>query len=113
MLTPSVNNSKFMKIKKNDTVYIRSGKDKGKIAKVLKAFPRDLKVVVEGVNIRKIHKKATRDGAKGSIVEKAYPIHASTVSLIDPKTKKPTRVGMQMVGQKSVRVSKKSGASIE
>jgi large subunit ribosomal protein L24 len=50
-----------------------------------------MKVIVEGVNIRKIHKKATRDGAKGQIVEKAYPIHASTVALLDPKTNKATR----------------------
>jgi len=101
-----------MKIKKNDTVYIRSGKDKGKTAKVLKSFPRDMKVLVEGINMRKMHKKATQ-GGKGSIVERAYPIPVSTVSLVDPKTKKPTRVGMKMVGKKMVRVSKKSGASIE
>lgn len=102
-----------MKIKKNDIVYIRSGKDKGKTGKVLKAFPKELKVLIEGINIRKIHKKGTRGGAKGSIIERAYPIPVSTVSIIDPKTKKPTRVGMKMVGEKMVRVSKKSGASIE
>ncbi len=102
-----------MKIKKNDTVFIRSGKDKGKTGKVLRAFPADLKVLVEGVNIRKMHKKATRNGAKGQIIERAYPIHASTVSLLDPKSGKPTRVGMKMVGAKSVRISKKSGASFE
>jgi large subunit ribosomal protein L24 len=102
-----------MKIKKNDTVYILSGKDKGKTAKVLKALPREMKVVVEGINIRKIHKKGNRDGAKGQVIEMAYPVHSSTVSLIDPKTKKPTRVGMKKVGEKMVRVSKKSGASIE
>ena len=102
-----------MKIKKNDIVFIRSGKDKGKTAKVLKSIPKEMKVIVEGINIRKMHKKATKSGTKGSIVERSYPIHASTVSLIDPKSKKPTRVGMKMVGEKSVRVAKKSGASIE
>jgi len=102
-----------MKIKKNDTVYVRSGKDKGKTGKVLKALPAELKVLVEGVNIRKMHKKATKSGGKGQIIERAYPIHIGTVSLIDPKTKKPTRVGMKMVGAKMVRVSKKSGASFE
>jgi large subunit ribosomal protein L24 len=80
-----------MKIKKNDNIIVLSGKDKGKKAKILKAFPREMKVIVEGVNIRKMHKKATSDGAKGHIVEKAYPIHASTVALIDPKTNKATR----------------------
>lgn len=102
-----------MKIKKNDIVFIRGGKDKGKTAKVLKALPKEQKVLVEGINMRKMHKKATKSGGKGSIVERAYPIPASTVSLIDPKTKKPTRSGMKMVGDKKVRVSKKSGASFE
>ncbi|KND48612.1 MAG: ribosomal protein L24 [Parcubacteria bacterium C7867-005] len=102
-----------MKIKKNDTVFIRSGKDKGKTGKVLKSFPRDAKVLVEGVNLRKRHNKAKKSGGKGEIVELAFPIPVSTVSLLDPKTKKPTRVGMKMVGGKNVRVAKKSGASIE
>lgn len=102
-----------MKIKKNDTVFVRSGKDKGKTGKVLKAFPKENKVLVEGVNIRKVHNRATRGGAKGQIVEKSYPLPASVVSLLDPKTKKPTRVGMKKVGEKMVRVAKKSGASIE
>lgn len=102
-----------MKIKKNDTVYIRSGKDKGKTGKVLKAFPKEMKVLVEGINIRKVHKKATRDGKKGSIVERSHPVPVSTVSILDPKTKKPTRVGMRMVGEKMTRIAKSSGASIE
>jgi len=80
-----------MKIKKNDNVIILSGKDKGKTGKVLKALPSELKIVVEGVNIRKMHKKATRAEGKGQIIERAYPIHASTASLIDPKTNKATR----------------------
>lgn len=101
-----------MKIKKNDTVYIRSGKDKGKTGKVLRAFPKDSKVLVEGVNIKKTNQKARRSGDKGQIIDKAYPIPVSAVSLIDPKTKKPTRVGMKMVGNKMTRVSKKSGAEI-
>lgn len=102
-----------MKIKKNDTVYIRSGKDKGKTAKVLKAFPKEMKVLVEGINIKKFHKKATRSGNKGEIIDRAYPVPVSSVSLIDPKTKKPTRVGMKLVGKKMVRISKKSGAAFE
>ncbi|MDB5254431.1 MAG: rplX [Parcubacteria group bacterium] len=101
-----------MNIKKNDTVYILSGKDKGKTAKVLRAFPKEMKVIVEGMNIRKIHRKPTQ-GKKGSIVEKSHPMDVSNVALIDPKTKKPTRVGMKMVGEKMVRISKKSGASFE
>ena len=101
-----------MKIKKNDTVYIRSGKDKGKTGKVLRAFPKEMKVLVEGVNIKKAHQKAKKSNEKGQVVDRAYPVPASSVSLIDPKTNKPTRVGMKLVGQKMVRVSKKSGAEI-
>ncbi len=101
-----------MNIKKNDTVYIRSGKDKGKTGKVLRALPKEMKVLVEGVNIKKSHQKGRKSGDKGQIIEKSYPIPASSVSLIDPKTKKPTRTGMKMVGNKMVRVSKKSGAEI-
>lgn len=102
-----------MKIKKNDTVFIRSGKDKGKTGKVLRAFPKENKVLVEGVNVRKVHQRASRTGAPGKIIERSYPLSVSTVSLIDPQTKKPTRVGMKKVGEKMVRVSKKSGASFE
>jgi large subunit ribosomal protein L24 len=101
-----------MKIKKNDIVYIRSGKDKGKSAKVLRAFPKEMKVLVEGVNVKKSHDKAKRSEGKGQIVERSHPIPVSSVSLIDPKTKKPTRIGMKMVGEKMVRISKKSGAEI-
>ncbi len=102
-----------MKIKKNDTVYIRSGKDKGKTAKVLRAFPKDSKVLVEGINQKKTHQKAKKSGEKGKMVDKAYPIPVSSVSLIDPKTNKPTRVGMKLVGGKMIRVSKKSGAALD
>ncbi len=101
-----------MIIKKNDTVYIRSGKDKGKTGKVLRALPKEMKVLVEGVNIKKSHSKSRKAGDKGQVIEKSYPIPASAVSLIDPKTKKPTRIGMKMVGKKMTRVSKKSGAEI-
>lgn len=102
-----------MKIKKNDTVYVRSGKDKGKIAKVLRALPKEMKVLVEGVSIKKFHKKASKKGGKSEIIDRSYPIPVSAVSLIDPKTSKPTRVGMKLVGGKMLRVSKKSGAAFE
>ena len=99
-----------MKIKKNDTVKIISGKDKGKIGKVLRAFPAKDKVLVENVNLRKKHQKPTKGGQKGQIIEKAYPLHVSNVAFIDPKTKKITKIGKKLVKGKSVRVSKKSGA---
>lgn len=98
-----------MKIKKNDTVKIISGKDKGKTGKVLRAFPMKDRVLVENVNLRKKHQKPTKGGQKGQIIEKAYPLHVSNVAFIDPKTKKITKIGKKLVKGKSVRVSKKSG----
>ena len=77
-----------MKIKKNDLVLIITGKDKGTKGKVLKAFPREDRVLVEGVQIRKVHKKANKQGGKGQIIEKAYPIHVSNVRLAEKKAKK-------------------------
>lgn len=71
-----------MKIKKGDKVQVITGKDKGKKAPVVKAFPKLDKVLVEGVNIKKIHKRARRDGQKGQIIEQAAPIHVSNVKKI-------------------------------
>ena len=68
-----------MHVKKNDTVIILTGKDKGKTGKILRAFPREDKVLVEGVNIKKVHRRAKKSGGKGEIIEKAYPIHVSNV----------------------------------
>ncbi|MEK7187031.1 MAG: 50S ribosomal protein L24 [Patescibacteria group bacterium] len=68
-----------MHVKKNDTVIILTGKDKGKTGKILRAFPREDKVLVEGVNIKKVHRRAKKSGGKGEIIEKAYPVHVSNV----------------------------------
>ena len=66
-------------IKKNDTVTVITGKDKGKTGKVVKALPREHKVVVVGVNIRKVHERARKSGQKGQIVERSLPIDVSNV----------------------------------
>ncbi|MBN1783978.1 MAG: 50S ribosomal protein L24, partial [Alphaproteobacteria bacterium] len=98
-----------MKIKKGDIVKILAGKDKGKEGLVLKAFPEDKKVLVEGVNVVKKHQKATQTQAPG-IVEKPLPIDLSNVALLDPKDKKPTRVGYKVLEDgKKVRISKRTG----
>lgn len=68
-----------MKIKKGDKVIVLTGKDKGKKGAVVKAFPKDDAVLVEGVNIKKVHQKTRKQGEKGKIIEKAYPIHVSNV----------------------------------
>jgi large subunit ribosomal protein L24 len=101
-----------MKIKKGDTVLVISGKWRGKTGKVLRAFPRELKVLVEGVNIVKKHQKPKRAGEKGQIVEIPKPIPVSKVKLICPSCKKATRVGYKIEGDKKFRVCKKCGAKI-
>lgn len=102
-----------MKIRKDDKVIIVSGKDKGKTGKVLHAFPRLNTVVVAGVNIKKVHKRPTKSNEKGQIIEQAAPVHVSNVMYLDPKTDKPSRIGYGMTGDKKVRISKKSGVSLE
>ncbi|MFC1802287.1 50S ribosomal protein L24 [Patescibacteria group bacterium] len=101
-----------MRIKKDDKVIVVSGKDKGKTSNVLKALPCEGKVVVEGVNVKKKHQKPTMKGQKGQIIEKNYPIDVSNVMIVDPKTSKPTRIGKKKVGDKWVRVAKKSGTTL-
>lgn len=71
-----------MKIKKDDTVIVITGKDKGKSGKVIRAFPRLDKIVVEGLNMRKRHQKSRKEGQKGQIVELAHPIHVSNVKKV-------------------------------
>jgi large subunit ribosomal protein L24 len=70
-----------MHVKKGDNVIVITGKDKGKSGKILKAFPRENKVLVEGVNPKKVHERAKKSGTKGTIVEKFFPIHASNVKI--------------------------------
>lgn len=85
-----------MKIKKDDQVLIISGKDKGKKGKVLEAFPRDKKIVVENVNIAKKHHRPKQQGEKGQIIEMPQPIDISNVKLICNKCGKPTRVSYKV-----------------
>lgn len=102
-----------MYIRKGDKVIVISGHDKGKTGIVQRAYPSLNKVVVEGVNVKKKHRKPTQQIPEGSIVEIYAPIDVSNVALIDPKTKKPTRVGFQVIKGKKVRVAKKSGEIIK
>jgi len=102
-----------MKIKKDDKVIIIAGKDKGKKGTVVKAMPSSNKVIVEGMNIAKKHQKPMQKGQAGRVVEIAKPIHVSNVALVDPKTKKPTRVRLEKKGGKIVRIATKSGSVIK
>lgn len=101
-----------MRIKKGDTVVVLTGKDKGKQGTVLKAFPKQERVIVEGVNIQTKHQKQTQKES-AEIKHQEGPIHVSNVMIVDSKTKEPTRVGYKMDGDKKVRVAKKSGNTID
>ena len=100
------------KIKAKDTVMVIAGKDKGAIGAVTSVMPNENKVIVEGVNLSKRHLKG-RDGNPGEIVEKAMPIHVSNVMLLDPKDKKPTRVGFSIKDGKKTRITRKSGTELK
>jgi large subunit ribosomal protein L24 len=99
-----------MKIKKNDTIIVIAGKDKGKTAKVVKSFPKVDLIIVEGVNMKKKHERARKANSKGQIVEKAMPIHVSNVMLVEGKN--GVRVGQKFVGDKKVRISRKTNKEI-
>ena len=101
-----------MKIKKDDTVIVLAGKDKGKTGRVLKAMPKDGKVIVEGVNIQTKHQKQTqRENAE--IKHQEGPIDVSNVAYYDAKAKAPTKIGYKEENGKKVRYAKKSGAVID
>lgn len=74
-----------MHVKKGDSVIVLAGQDKGKTGKILRAFPKLDRVLVEGVNTRKVHQKAKKSGGKGTIIEKFFPIHVSNVKKVDSK----------------------------
>ena len=101
-----------MKIKKGDKVVILSGDDKGKSGEVVKAMPKESKVVVAGVNLVKRHTKPSQT-TPGGIVTKEAPIHVSNVALVDAKSGKATKVGYKVVDGKKVRIARKSGEVID
>ena len=100
-----------MKIKKGDKVVVLTGRDKGKTGEVIKALPRESKVIVQGVNVAKRHTRPSQTSA-GGIVEKEKPIHVSNVAAIDPKDNKATRIGFKKVGDEKVRIARRSGEQI-
>ena len=101
-----------MNIKKNDTVIVLSGKDKGVKGKVLVAMPAENKVIVEKVNVATCHTKARRQGETGGIVKKETPIRACKVALYCEKCGKGVRVGHKIDGDKKIRICRKCGAEI-
>lgn len=103
-----------MKIHKGDNVRVLSGTSSGKSGKVLKVLPKEERLVVEGVNLRKKHTRARKAGQKGQVIEFPAPLHNSKVALLCPKCGKETRVGFTMrEGEKKRRVCKKCGGTID
>jgi large subunit ribosomal protein L24 len=107
------------RIRRDDTVIVISGKDRGKTGKVLRVDPKRHRVIVEGLNIVKRHQRpqqvrdAQRAETVGGVIEKEGPIHVSNVMLLDPKDSKPTRVGVEIEDGKRHRVARRSGARID
>jgi large subunit ribosomal protein L24 len=105
-----------IRIKKGDTVYVLSGKEKGKTGKILEVDHEKQRAIVEKLMIFKRHLKRGRNPAspEGGIVEKNGSIHVSNLALIDPESKKPTRIGTKVLENgKRVRIAKRSGAQID
>jgi len=102
-----------MHVKKGDKVMVISGKEKGKTGTIIAAFPKKDRVLVEGLNIVKKHMKPNQASPQGGIVNQEASIHVSNVMLIDPKSGEPTRVGYKVEDGKKIRISKKSGESID
>ncbi len=100
------------RVKKNDQVIVITGKDAGRKGNVLQVFPKDDKVLVEGINVVSMHKKPTQT-SEGGIVRKEKPIHISNIALVDPKNGEATKVAFKLVDGKKVRVAKKSGEIID
>ena len=101
-----------MNVKKNDTVVVLSGKDKGKKGKVLEAMPATGKVIVEGINMVTCHVKPRRQGEEGGIMKREAAIAACKVQVVCPKCNKGTRVAHKIEGGKKTRVCKHCGAEL-
>ena len=110
---------KAMRIRKDDTVVVTGGKERGKTGRVLRTDPGKRRVFVEGLNMIKRHQrprsvKDTQKSAEaGGIIHKEGPIHVSNVMLLDPTDNKPTRVGVRSAGGKRERYAKRTGKAIE
>ena len=102
-------------VRKNDTVVVRTGKDRGKRGRVLRVIADKNRVVVEGVNVVKRHTRPNpQKNIKGGIVEREAPIHASNVMLLDPDTNEATRVGIKTLPDgRRVRIGRKSGTVVD
>ena len=97
------------RIRKNDSVMIMAGKERGKIGKVIRVIPSEDRAVVERLNMVKRHRKPRGPQDTGGIVEKEAPVHLSNLMLIDPQDGRPTRVGFTVVDGRKLRMSRRTG----
>ncbi len=103
-----------VKVCKNDTVQVLSGRDKGKRGKVLRVFVKAQQILVEGVNFRKKALRKSQENPQGGLIDIERPFHISNVGVVDPKTDKPTRVGRKDIKDRGkLRVAQKSGEILE
>ena len=101
-----------MKLKKGDNIIVIAGKDKGKKGKIVSVLVAQNKVVIEGINMMKKHQRPRKTDEKGTKIDKAMPLSASNVQIVDSKTGKGSRIGKKKVGDKMVRIAKRSGQEI-
>lgn len=101
-----------MKLKKGDNVIVIAGKDKGKSGKIVRVLVSKNKVIVDGLNMIKKHQRPRKSNEKGSIISISMPIDASNVMIVDPKSGKQSRIGKKKVGDKMVRIARKSNQEI-
>ncbi|OGI45500.1 50S ribosomal protein L24 [Candidatus Nomurabacteria bacterium GWB1_40_6] len=101
-----------MKLKKGDNVIVITGKDKGKKGKIVRVLVQENKVILEGLNMMKKHQRPRKSGEKGTMKNIEMPMSASNVMMLDPKTGKATRLGKKQMGDKMVRIARKSNQEI-
>ncbi len=103
-----------MKIRKGDKVIVITGKDKGQKGTVVRAYPTQSKVLVEGINLATVHVRPSPAFPEGGKVKRAKPIHVSNLAHLDPKLDMPTKVGYKYLGDgKKVRIARRSGELID
>lgn len=101
-----------MKVKKGDTVLIISGKDKGRTGKIVKSLPKEEKILIEGVNLRKKHVRPKREGEKGQIIDVPTAINVSNIKIICPKCGKAVRIEYKIEKESKTRICKKCKQAI-
>jgi large subunit ribosomal protein L24 len=109
-----MDNKVKIRLKKGDLVIVRTGRDRGRTGKILATHPSENKVTVEGINVVKRHLKPNKEYPSGGIIDQEKPLWVSKVAIVDPTSKKPSRIGYQIAkdGTKT-RIYKKSGKEIK